>query len=924
MFRQQQVSRAIAVLIAGIAGAAVAQQQQPAQTGSSQSLQRVEITGSNIKRIDAESVAPVEVITREQIQRSGQPTIADVLRNLPSNSGGSFGESFTNSFAPGAAGISLRGLGQKTTLVLINSRRVTGYGFAQNLQDSFVDLNSIPSSAVERVEILRDGASAIYGSDAIAGVVNIILRKDFRGVEATAGYGRSHGVPSYEATLTGGFGDLGSNKFNVFGVLDLYKRDLTKMSDIRDRDYRGEEGGGRNFASLTGGGTWQRFGGTGVANEVYQATASCPGTVLTGPQAVEAGLINLSTNQSAATLALLNARAAATNTFCSKDFNDQFTALPETQRIGFLGRATYELSPTTQLYAEIGLSRNETFQTFQAPFFAGTTGLQQTPAGLRPFPYNINFAPGVAGNPFPVNARYVGVLQDQGTRNNDISSDTGRLLVGATYSLRNWDLDSAIGYSRNRVESLNENRITLSGTSAVFGVPTTPQPPVPTSTSSAYNLNDQTLNSQAIRDSFNIDFPRTSTSSLFMADTRASTEFANVRLPGGPLGLAVGVEYRRERLNDVPDVNAQSGNVLGQGITATSGKRTSEAAFAELRLPILRQLEAQIAGRYDHYSDFGNSFVPKYGLKWTPAPQLAFRANWGRGFRAPTLPEISDSVATFFTTVIDPQDGVSRQISGVFAGNPSLKAEKSKSTNIGIIFEPMRDASISVDYYRIVWKNIVASESFQSIVNQSCPNGPPCPDSPSVIRDPSNNNVIVTVLSNYQNLSETTTSGFDIDLRYAVPTATWGKFGTRLNLVYVKSFKEEGVEYVGTNGGTNTIPRMKYKASLDWDIGAWRSTASVNYIKGWRQDLLAATFFNPALDPRFQSGTYPVKTPSYATLDLYSSYQLTRNWRVSANVLNVFDRLPPYDPGFSSTSLYDFSQFDPRGRQYRVNLSYTM
>ncbi|MDQ6685080.1 MAG: TonB-dependent receptor plug domain-containing protein, partial [Pseudomonadota bacterium] len=127
-------------------------------------MQRVEVTGSNIKRVDAESVAPVVVITREEIQRTGQPTVADVLRNLPSNGGGSFGESFSNSFAPGAAGISLRSLGEKTTLVLINGRRVSGYGFAQNLQDSFVDINSIPSAAVERIEVLLDGASAIYGS----------------------------------------------------------------------------------------------------------------------------------------------------------------------------------------------------------------------------------------------------------------------------------------------------------------------------------------------------------------------------------------------------------------------------------------------------------------------------------------------------------------------------------------------------------------------------------------------------------------------------------------------------------------------------------------------------------------------------------------------------------------------------------------
>src|SRR4029079_19217327 len=134
-------------------------------------------------RVDQETVAPVDIITREQIDRTGQATVAEVLRNIPANTGGSFSESFTNSFAPAASGISLRGLGQKTTLVLLNGRRVTGFGFAQQLQDTFVDLNSIPASAVERVEILKDGASAIYGSDAIAGVVNIILRKDFHGIE---------------------------------------------------------------------------------------------------------------------------------------------------------------------------------------------------------------------------------------------------------------------------------------------------------------------------------------------------------------------------------------------------------------------------------------------------------------------------------------------------------------------------------------------------------------------------------------------------------------------------------------------------------------------------------------------------------------------------------------------------------------------
>lgn len=939
MFQHRQITRAVLALCAGgCAVTAVAQQQQPQQ------LQRVEVTGSNIKRIDAETVAPVEIITREQIQRSGQPTIADVLRNLPSNTGGSFGESFSNSFAPGAAGISLRGLGEKTTLVLLNGRRTAGYGFAQNLQDSFVDLNSIPTSAVERVEILKDGASAIYGSDAIAGVVNIILRKDYRGLEATVSGGRASGKNEYGATITGGLGDIGSDKFNIFGVLDYYKRNLLELSDTdigASRDFRGQPGG-RNFTSLTGGGTWQQVTGTsvnGTASNNFRATASCRGQVITSAQAVAAGLINLSPNQSAATLATNTARAASTtNTYCSQNFNNEFTALPGTERLGFLSRGTYQFTPAIQAYAEVGLSRVKTMQTFQDTFFAGSTGLTQTSAGLRPYPYNINFNTGVAGNPFPTRARYVGVLGDLGTRNNDITSDTGRFLAGLAYTLGAWDLDSAVGYSRNKVEAFNSNRLSLTGTAAVFNVPTTPQPPIPASAASTYNLNDFTQNSDAVRNQLRINFPRTSTSTLEFVDTKASTEFQQIKLPGGPLGLAIGGEFRRESISDRPDPVAQSGNVIGQGITATDGSRNSASVYGELRLPILKNLEAQVAARYDHYSDYGNSTTPKVGLKYTPTDQIALRANYGRGFRAPSLPEISPSVATFFQTVTDPQDGASRQISGVFAGNPLLKAEKSTSLNLGIVFEPVKDFSTSVDFYRIRWNNVVASPAFQDILDASCPNppqaagDPPCPTTAQVIRDPNNNNQVVTVLSNYQNLSSRVTSGLDFDIRYGIPTVAAGKFTTHLTANYILKFQEDNADGQGaqsvndSNAGVNTIPRLKIAAALDWDYGPLSLTTRYNYTKGWRQAAFsdANTYYATTNSPEFQTGTLRKKTPDYYTFDLYGRYQINKNFSVSASIVNVFDKTPPYDPGFSTTYFYDFSQFDVRGRLYRLSLTYKM
>lgn len=922
MFELKPIVRQVLLACGGLASAllaadpALAQQQQ---TQAQQQLERVTITGTNIRRTDTETVTPVQIITRDEIERTGKATIAEVLRNIPANTGGSFNESFANSFAPGASGISLRGLGQKATLVLINGRRTAGYGFAQNLQDTFVDLNSIPSSAVERVEILKEGASAIYGSDAIAGVVNVILRRDFKGVEVGAEVGFFEGKKDYRANVAAGFGDLGANKFNVFGVLDVYKRDELLLSDTEfgeTRDYRGEQGG-RNFQSLTAGGTWTGVPGSANAND-RRAISECArwgGRVLNFAQAVDAGLIS----GGAANAAPGTGFNLPLNTWCATDVNSVLTALPGTQRVGFLGRGTYELSSQTELYAELGLSRIETEQTFTPPFFAGTTGLSQTPQGLRPFTYNINFAPGVAGNPLSANARFSGNLFALGTRDNDITSDTVRGLVGGKYRAFNWDLDSAIGYSENKVENNNINRITLGGTSAIFNVPSTPQPPTPVSNASACNLDAPSTTLAACSASL-VNFPRKSTSKLEFIDTKGSTELG--QLPGGPVGFALGVEYRHESLDDRPDPLAKSGQILGQGITETEGSRHQFAVFGELALPLTRTIEAQLALRNDKYSDFGNALTPKVGLKFKPTPEFLLRANWGRGFRAPTLPEISPSVATFFVQVIDGVTGTIPQASGIFAGNPGLQAEQSRSGTLGFVYEPTSNFNISVDWYEINWSNIVGSDSFQSIVNNDAASRDPTTctgGDPRVIRDPVTC-TIVTILNNFRNLANVQTSGVDLDLRHNLNT-TFGKFTTRLIASYIGSFEEEGTNFAGSNGGSNTYPRFKGNLSVNWDQGPWAVTGRVNYVHSYRQDLLLGSFFTPQ-NSRFQTGTYPDKVPSYTTLDLFMRYSVTPKLTLTGSILNVTNELPPYDPGFSTTYIYDFTQYDLRGRQFRIGAQY--
>jgi iron complex outermembrane receptor protein len=916
--RRKQLSAALVqALGAGVALSVVATSVHAQQA---QRVEKIEVTGSNIKRVDQETVAPVEIITRDQIERTGQATVAEVLRNIPANTGGSFGESFANSFASGAAGISLRGLGQKTTLVLLNGRRTAGYGFAQNLQESFVDLNSIPSSAVERIEILKDGASAIYGSDAIAGVVNVILRKDYKGIEVAGTVGQFEGKHDYRFNLTGGVGDLARDRWSAFGTFDYYKRDHLLMSESdfgASRDFR-EYPGGRNFNSLTAGGTWTPLTATGgLSTTTRRAISECEangGHLYTAAQAVAAGLL-------AETSALNN----ATNTWCGSDTNKFLSALPGTERYGFIGRFTREFSQSATGYVELGLSRVENFQTFTPPFWAGTTALEQTSAGLRPFTYNINFAPGVAGNPFTTNARYTGNMNEFGTRDQETISDTVRILAGLTYAIKSWDFDSAIGYSRNEIDQSNFNRQTKTGVSNALGVPTTVQPPIPLSTSAQYNLDRPLSNSQQLRDSMRATVKREGTSELQFIDTKGSTELW--KMAGGSVGLAVGGEYRKEELNDKPDPLASAGEVLGQGITATNASRNNYALYAEASIPFTRTLEAQVAGRYDHYSDYGSSSTPKVGLKWKAMDSLLLRANWGKGFRAPTLPEISPSVATFFVQVNDPFTGATGvQISGVFAGNPNLEAEKSESTTAGFIFEPNQNFSVGVNYYRVDWEKIVTAQSFQGIVNDDAASrAAGGPGDPRVLRDPTTG-TIITVFNNYINANNFKTDGVDLEARYRLNTAM-GRWTTRLNMTYVNSFKEDygdgATEFAGTNGGTNTYPRTRGQLAFDWDYRALSSTFAVNYIRGYHQQLLAGSFFTPG-DPRVQTQVYPERVPSYITYDIFGKYQLTKNLSISAAVRNLSAEMPPYDPGFSATFIYDFSVYDLRGRQYSLGLKYTM
>ena len=285
------------------------------------------------------------------------------------------------------------------------------------------------------------------------------------------------------------------------------------------------------------------------------------------------------------------------------------------------------------------------------------------------------------------------------------------------------------------------------------------------STSATYNLDLPLSNSAAVNASVVADPLRRAESELKFIDTKATTELGS--LPGGPIGLALGAEYREEELIDVPDPLSLSGEILGSGNTQTNASRENFAAYAEFAFPLTRQLEVQAALRFDDYSDFGNTTNPKLGLKFKPTPEVLLRANWGRGFRAPSLVEITPSRAFTFQTVNDPANNLTGvQVSGFFAGNPDLEPEKSRSTTVGIVWEPNSSFNVSFDVYDISWSNIVNAPSFQSLVNANDPavviRLPPTPQFPG--------GQIVTVLNGFINVNRTETRGVDIDTRYIART----------------------------------------------------------------------------------------------------------------------------------------------------------
>lgn len=888
-FQLKPIVRGLSAAFGGLTVVGIVHLPAEAQQQQAQQLERVEITGSNIRRVDAETISPVQVVSREDIERSGKSTVQQLLQSLPIVSGGSFSEALLagNSFAPGTASVSLRGIGVNTTLVLINGRRTANYSFAQNLDEAFADLNALPIAAIERIEILKSGASAIYGSDAIAGVINIILRKDFKGIEV-AGRASSTvdgGGTEYQANLFAGWGNLATDRFNIMGGIDYFQREKIGAADRAFSKNANQEPRSFDFRSPTGNpGTWRAPTGTtlpGTGGRVTQAFANCP------PERI-----------------VLETGGPA----CYYDFASDNWLIPKTERIGAYLRGVFDFTQSLQGFAEYRYSNN-----LSNGSAAPTPGSGAVPTANPSNPWGV-----------PVNASFR--FTEVGPRLNEIDSTTQGFLVGLRGSVSGFDWETGGYWSKNDVTNTGTNYIDQRLVNQAFAGT------VPGLVGQYWNLTG--TNNPALVNALRVVPVRTGESEIKGLDAKATKEL--FAMAGGNAGIAFGLDYREESLSDTPDALSQLGVIVGSGGTSAVGSRDVLAAYAEVSLPFFSGFESQFAVRFDDYSDFGNATTGKIALSYRPNSNVLLRGGWASGFRAPSLVQAYLGQSTSFPSTVDgPRCNAYRanfgttdprsvsacgaqQVRSVSGGNPALKAETSDSYNLGFVFEPTKDVSLGLEYYNINQKDLIDQPTINFLLNnpQFFPPG-------SVNRQPQNPTDLsigapgqlqgiggdpgVGINRLYFNANEQRTWGVDFDLKYATTLGSdLGRFRLDNYFTYIGSLKrtfnpgQPSTQLVDSYN----YPRYRNRATGTWSRGPWESTLGWNYIASY--DQFYQVFFE--------------RVGHTSTFDLQFAYNGFKDLTLTVGGNNIFNQDPPF--GDDNYYGYDSNVGDPRGGIWYLQARY--
>jgi len=951
-------SMPFAIACAIASGALVTSLPAMAQTteaaGATPAVQRVTVTGSLISRTDTETPTPVQVITAQEIQRSGKTSVAELLNDIAANGAGTLGQGFSGAFANGAAGVSLRGLTVGSTLVLIDGHRMSPYAIGDDSQRSFVDVSNIPFDAIDSIEILKSGASSLYGSDAVAGVVNIKLKKNFTGTRVAAEGGNTQhgGGKTKRASISTGIGDLDNDGYNAFITAEWRRQGAIKVADRTQFQWDQLDWRSRGGNDLTFGVPTSRLGFLTAASSPFLYNPSGAG-----------GVNNPANYQFLDSNCNFTKYRAGGCAVTDQVGNIQPQAENTNVLIGMTKKLTndWELAFKGSLFRRQSTSNRGIGPVYSPTTFAGYNIINNGVVlpGIGAVPSTL-FAPGATvganlTNPLAGNSRLYGYIPGvPATSQQHNTADTSRLALDLHGSAYGWDVNVAGGLTKSKASidySGYVNRAALyslirSGQWNVLGG-----------------------NSQDLLNQIAPGFSNDLESKLNYFDAVGSRTLME-NLGAGPLALAAGVHWHKRDWNAPPAALTQTGTVAST-TAFVLGKETNTAAFGELQATPIKNVELHVSGRYDHYDTYGNEFTPAASFKWAPVQQFALRGTFARGFRAPNPAESGNSGSFFNSNGIDDPvlcpTGSTKPagvpITGACAIGPTyvqrpnadLSPEKSKSYTLGVVLEPVKGLNATVDYYKIdVSNQIVTAAGNDPSYAPTFVRGPATPvdvsngNGGSVVATPAVGPILFAE-SRYINAGKTKTTGIEtnVNYRWRLPS----DLGTlRADLSEAHTFGYEqtiaGVTYqlAGTQGpsvvsGATGSPKDRAQFSLDWARGPLDVTVNVNYTSSFSALDPSAGANNcataaAAITSRayFTGPTQPnayCQIASFTATNLNVQYKLSENLTVRGVILNLFDRQPPLDPNTYGNATvqtaYNASlhQAGAVGRFFSLGLAYT-
>lgn len=899
-----------------------------ALTAQAQTPARVEITGSAIRRIDAESSLPVQVIKREDIARTGATSTVDLLQRLAVVQGSTHEASNVGGNSFGFSGVSLHNIGETRTLVLLNGRRLAQFG-GQTLTGSAaaVDLNAIPVSAIERVEVLTDGASAIYGSDAVAGVVNFITRRGGGEGDLTIGASVPEGgAREKRLSASKGFGNLDRDGWSLVlsgaadkrTQLNATAREFSKSGrmdvEFEGRSYQAFLGSPRGIPANV------NDDNGNLVSPYFLANGSCP------------------------TQSVRVFDPGSGTTSCHFDFQTELEIFPIRERKSASASFQAKLGEQHLLTGDLLWSSNQSI------------------ARIAPVPGGVNVVAGSAlhneyllplGITQTTTAQYR--VSDLGKRTSDDKADFQLLSVGAEGTFAGFDYKAALSHSESDVKgnisgypgSLAFARLLASGVINPFVGPG----------------QQSAAGQQALAATNYVGYWDGGTSKLQSVDLSVSRELAT--LPGGPLMLGAGLSRYTEKFQSKPSLFSQgllSDPVAGTLADPANGRpadvrfgdeaanipyaadRNVTSAFAELVAPVVKGLEVATAVRFDKYSDVGDSTTGKLSFRWSPSKTFLLRGSVGTGFKSPTVPQLRASLQLFGVTN-SPYDctpellqmaqslGAACRNNGTqydqFAGgNTQLKPEKSRQATLGFRFEPSPALSFGADLWHVGIRDVFGQITEEEVFA----NPQRYPGAWTTLKEVSTGNTYLAFNASNQNLGKSFYTGIDIDATSRLKTGL-GDWTTTLSATYMlrdsEQLQVDGPYYnpIGDNGQLGYVAfRWQAKASTSLKMGAFTHTLAANYKSGYRDASADVERYNAAGELTGEFDTIRLKVKPFYTVDWQSQWAFNKHFVATLGVLNLLDKAPPLslaEGGLNKGQMfgYDDRYADPRGRTVYANLS---